>query len=119
MTKIIDIIDSTHILNKIITIPKLLIIEIMIILFSINLIFAGIYYKIYLNDKSSFKNTYNLKSNKPIEYFDFVYFSCTTFYSLGYDIVPQSKLAKIICIIELKLAFIIITIIIAKIVSVF
>ncbi len=117
MVKIIDIIDSSHILEKISRIPKSLIIEIISIMIGINLIFGYIYYQIYLNDKTSFKNIHNLESKNVLSYFDFLYFSSTTFYSLGYDLVPQSKSAKILCIIQMKLSFIITTVFIAKIIN--
>ncbi len=115
--KLIDIIDSSHILEKISRIPKSLIIEIICIMIFINLIFSYIYYKIYLNDKTSFKNIHNLDAKESISYFDFFYFSSTTFYSLGYDLIPQTKQAKILCIIQMKLSFLITTVFIAKIIN--
>jgi len=63
----------------------------------------------------SFKNIHNLESKKPIPFSDFLYFSHTSFYSLGYDIVPQSNIAKLVCVIHLKLSFIIMAIYIARI----
>ncbi len=115
--KLIDVIDSSHILEKISRIPKSLIIEIICIMVFINLIFSYIYYKIYLNDKTSFKNIHNLDSKEPISYFDFFYFSSTTFYSLGYDLIPLSNQAKILCIIQMNLSFLITTVFIAKIIN--
>jgi hypothetical protein len=111
---IIKSIDTSHIIDKLRTIPKDMIIEIIIILFLLNLLFAFAYYKTYLNNKSSFKNTHN---TKPLTLFDFFYFSCTTFFSLGYDIIPQSILSRTICIIQLVASFLITTIYIAKIIN--
>lgn len=112
---ILSIIDSSHIIDKISKIPKSLIIEIIVIMKIINLIFSFTYYQIYLNDSKSFKNIHNIESK--ISYSDFLYFSNTTFYSLGYDLIPQTNIAKIVCIIQLKLSFLITTIFIAKIIN--
>ncbi len=54
-----------------------MIIEIIIILFLLNLLFALTYYKTYLDNKNSFKNIHD---TKPLTLFDFFYFSCTTFF---------------------------------------
>ena len=114
MSNIIDILDKSHILDKIKKIPLSLFIEIIIFILLINIIFSYIYYKIYKNDKNSFKNIYN---NKEISLFDFYFFSNTTYFSLGYDLIPQSKMAKMVTIIQLKLSFIIMTVCIAKIIN--
>jgi hypothetical protein len=116
---LLETIDSSHILDKISKIPPGLITEIIIIIFVINLVFSLGYYQLYLNDVESFKNIhYQDKSKpKPIEYFDFVYYSNTLFFSLGYDIVPQTKCTKFFTMLHMKLGFIITTIFIAKIVS--
>ena len=115
MGKLLDLFDQFHIIDKINKIPKLLIFEIILIIFIINTIFASIYCKIYLNDPTSFKDVHNLESKTPISFFDFLYFSHTTFYSLGYDIVPMSKLSKAICVVHLKVGFIIMAIYMARI----
>ncbi len=117
MTNLIEIIDSSHILVKISKIPRSLIIEIIIILVSINLLFATIYYNFYLYESKSFKNIHNMESTKPLTFYDFFYFSCTTFYSLGYDVVPQTNSVKTICIFQLMLSFLITTIFIAQIIN--
>ncbi len=114
MGKLLDYIDEFHIVDKIKEIPNLLIFEIILIIFIFNTLFSLAYCQIYRYDKDSFKNIHNLESKEPIPFFDFLYFSHTTFYSLGYDIVPQSKLAKTLCMIHLKLGFIIMTIYIAR-----
>jgi hypothetical protein len=111
----LESIDKFHIIDKIKRIPILLIFEIIIIIFFINLIFSFIYYKIYKNDPTSFKDIHNLNSKNPITFYDFLYFSHTTFYSLGYDIVPNTKISKFICVIHLKISFIIMAIYIGKI----
>jgi len=107
--------DQYHIIDKINRIPKLLIIEIILIIFIVNLVFSMIYCNIYKKDPTSFKNIHNLESNESISFSDFLYFSHTTFYSLGYDIIPQSKIAKLICVIHLKISFIIMAIYIGRI----
>ncbi len=112
---ILETIDSSHILDKISKIPAGLVTEIIVIIFIINLIFSLGYYKLYLNDSTSFKNIH--QDQKPIEYFDFFYYSHTLFFSLGYDIVPQSKCAKLFTILHLKLGFIMCTMFIAKIIN--
>ena len=117
MGKILDLFDQFHIVNKINEIPQLLILEIILIILIVNTVFSSIYYKIYQNDPTSFKDVHNPESKKSISFFDFLYFSHTTFYSLGYDLIPQSKLAKLVCMIHLKISFIIMAIYIAKIVK--
>mgnify|MGYP001213485088 CR=1 FL=1 len=112
---LIETLDSSHILDKISKIPPGLITEIIVIIIVINLVWSFGYWKLYLNDVSAFKNVHN--QEKPIEYFDFLYYSNTLFFSLGYDIVPQSKCAKFFTVLHMKLGFIISTIFIAKIVS--
>ena len=113
----LDIVNLSFIYKKLKKIPEYLIIEIVILIILINCIFSHIYYSIYLNDKSSFKNIHNIESNKELEQFDFFYFSNTTYFSLGYDIIPQSKKAKIACIVQLMLGFILTSIMIARIIS--
>lgn len=114
---LLDIIDSSHILDKIKKIPPSLIIEIIVIIIGINLLFSIIYYNLYNNNKASFKNIHLLDSKKNINYFDFFYYSNTLFFSLGYDIIPQTNYSKIFTIIHMKLSFIITTIFISKIVA--
>jgi uncharacterized membrane protein (DUF485 family) len=114
---IIDYIDQSHLLEHINKVPSGLITEIAVIIFGINFIFALIYCSIYRNNKNSFKNIHNL--DEKIKFFDFVYYSHTLFFSLGYDLVPQSGMAKIISMIHLKMGFIITVIYISKIISSF
>ena len=106
-----------HLIHKISKIPPGLITEIIIIIFIINLLFSVGYYKLYLNNAESFKNIHKQEKQSQIEYFDFVYYSNTLFFSLGYDIVPQTKCAKFFTMLHMKLGFIITTIFIAKLVS--
>jgi hypothetical protein len=114
---ILESLDSSHILDKISKIPPGLISEIIIIIIGINLLFSIIYYQLYLSNTKSFKNIHYEEKTQPIEYADFLYYSNTLFFSLGYDIVPQSKLSKFFSIIHMKIGFIITTIFIAKIVN--
>lgn len=116
---IIDYIDRSHLLDYISKIPISLITEIIVIIFCINLLFAFVYYQFYKNDKTSFKNIHNLESDKPITFYDFIYFSHTLFFSLGYDIIPQNNLVKLLTMIHLKMGFIITAIYISKIISSF
>lgn len=115
MSNIIKYLDSSHIIEKICSIDQSIILEIIIIIFLLNLVFAITYYKLYKNNNKVFKNIHNPK--KKIGFFDFIYFTNTTFFSLGYDIIPQSILVKIICMLHIKLSFIIMTIYIAKIIK--
>jgi hypothetical protein len=114
---ILEYLDQSHLLEHIKKIPLSLITEIIIIIFAINIIFAIIYYYIYLSNKNSFKNIHNIDSKDPIEFFDFIYYSHTLFFSLGYDLVPQTKLVKLFSMIQLKVGFIITAIYISKIIS--
>ena len=114
---IIEYIDQSHLIEHIKKIPLSLITEIIIIIFGINMVFAIIYHRTYLSNKNSFKNIHNLKSNKSIDFYDFIYYSHTLFFSLGYDLVPQTKLVKLFSMIQLKVGFIITTIYISKIIS--
>lgn len=114
---LIETLDSSHILDKISKIPPGLITEIIIIILVINLVWSLGYYKLYQNDSESFKNIHHQEKPTPIKYFDFFYYSHTLFFSLGYDIVPQTKCAKLFTMLHMKLGFIISTIFIAKIVS--
>jgi hypothetical protein len=116
MNNIIDNLDKSNILGKIKEIPIVLVIEIVIIILFINLFFAILYHWVYINDNKSFMNIYN--NNNKFNYLDFFYFSNTTFFSLGYEIVPQSNLSRLISIIQLKLGFIITTVFIARIINV-
>lgn len=117
---IIDYLDRSHLIDHIKKIPTSLISEILIIIFGINIIFAFIYYQIYKYDNSSFKNIHNvddLHKEKIISFYDFLYYSNTLFFSLGYDIVPQANLAKFLSVVHLNLGFIITAIYISKIIS--
>jgi hypothetical protein len=115
--KIIDYIDQSHLLEHVKKIPASLITEIIIIIFCINLIFSIIYFQIYRNNKNSFKNIHHIDTNSSISYYDFVYYSNTLFYSLGYDIAPNSNITKTLSMIHLNLGFIVTTIYISKIIS--
>ncbi len=112
-----DYIDKSHLLEHISKIPMSLITEIIIIIFGINLMFSIIYYNIYKIKKNSFNNIHNLNTKKPISFFDFIYYSNTLFFSLGYDIIPQTLLVKFISILHLNIGFIISSIYISKIIS--
>jgi len=98
----------TPITDKIKTISPYIILEGMIIIIIINLLFSLLYYNIYLTDNKSFKyvNTYN-NENEKIEYFDFAYYTFTSFFRLGYDIIPTNKLTKVLVVIQLNTSFII------------
>lgn len=114
---IIKYIDQSYLQEKI---PLSLITEIIIIIFgifAINLVFAIIYYQLYLSNNNSFKNIHNLESKEPIDFYDFIYYSHTLFFSLGYDLIPQTKLVKLFSIIHLKFGFVITAIYISKIIS--
>lgn len=107
--------SSKSLFDKLGALPIALILEILGVIVIINLIFSLIYYKIYINDNKHFNNIYN--PTKPLTLNDFFFFSNTIFYSIGYDIIPQSNLAKGLCIIQLKLAYVISAIIIVEIVE--
>lgn len=111
---IIKSLNSSHILDKISKIPSGLITEIIFIIIGINFIFSFGYYKLYLHNPKAFKNVHYEDKSKPIEYFDFIYYSNTLFFSLGYDIIPQTKYAKIFTMIHMMLGFIITTIFIER-----
>ena len=114
---IIQYLDRSHLIEYINKIPPSLITEIIIIIFGINFIFAVIYYYIYQTNKNSFKNIHKLKTKEDIPFYDFIYYSHTLFFSLGYDIVPQTNLVKFFSMVHLKLGFITTAIYISKIIS--
>ena len=68
-----------------------------------------------MNNNKHFNNIYN--QNKPITLYDLFFLSNTIFYSIGYDFIPQTKLAKGLCIMQMNLAYIFLAIIIVKIVE--
>ena len=114
----LEYLDKSHILDKIYNIPASLIIEIIFITIIINLIFSLIYHQIYKYDKESFMELQEkLNGGKQLNFFDFFYFSNTTFFSLGYDIIPKTTISRSICIFHLILGFLISTVFIAKIIS--
>ena len=72
------------------------------IIIIINIIFSVIFYSIYLNDNETFKHLNKKENtNDGIEYFDFFYYTMTSFFRLGYDIIPTSKLTKILVVIHI------------------
>ena len=109
--------DKSHILEKINNIEKSLILEIIFIIIFINLFFSYIYLKIYEKDKESFIEIKEELNGKKLNLFDFFYFSNTTFFSLGYDIMPKSTLSRSVCIIHMIFGFLVSTVFIAKIIS--
>ncbi len=115
MTKLSEIIDLNHLLDKIRTIPHDLIGEIIFIVLTINGIYSYIYYSLYKMNKEHFKN--NIDLQKELTFFDFFYFSNTLFFSLGYDITPKSIVVRTICTSQMILSFIITTMYVAKIIS--
>jgi uncharacterized membrane protein len=114
---LIEYLDNSHILEKINNIEKSLIIEIIVITILINLGFSYIYLKIYEKNKESFIEIKEELNGKKLSLFDFFYFSNTTFFSLGYDIIPKSTLSRSICIFHMILGFLVSTVFIAKIIS--
>ncbi len=114
---LIEYLDKSHILDKIKDIEKSLIIEIIIITIVINLFFSFIYLKIYEKNKESFTEIKEASNGKNLTLFDFFYFSNTTFFSLGYDIIPKSTVSRSICIFHMIFGFLVSTVFIAKIIS--
>lgn len=106
----------TQITNKIKKISPYIIFEGVIIIIIVNFIFSIIYYYIYVNDKKSFKIV-NKKDEDDdiIDYFDFFYYTMTSFFRLGYDISPTTKFAKILVVIQLNCTFILSSLIIGEI----
>ena len=103
--------------NKIKTISPYNVLEGIIIIVVINFLFSLLYYTIYISDNTSFKyvNTYN-NENEKIEYFDFTYYTFTSFFRLGYDIIPTNKLTKVLVVFQLNMSFIISAAIIGEII---
>ena len=102
----------SEITQRISNLSFITIIESILIIVVFNFIFSIILWEIYKNDNKSFKFTVN-EDNRNIEYFDFMYYSFTSFYRLGYDIMPQTKLTKILCIIQLNFSYILAAVIIS------
>lgn len=88
----------------------------MVLIFIINLAFAVIYYKIYQSNNKSFKNIYT-DENKPIDFHEFIYYSYTLFFTIGYDVIPQTKLVKFLSILHLNVSFIVTSIYISRYIS--
>ena len=109
-----SIIYESHIIDQIKSLPKFLIFEIIIVILIINFIFGVSYYLIYLYDNKSF---ININNNKKLSLNDYIYYSLSTFFSLGYDITPQSNFAKFLSGIQLMISFVITTLFIAKIIK--
>lgn len=106
----------TPITNKIKKISPYIILEGVIIIIIVNFIFSIIYYYIYMNDKQSFKIVNkNNEDDDTIDYFDFFYYTMTSFYRLGYDITPTTKLTKILVVFQLNCSFILSALIIGEI----
>jgi hypothetical protein len=114
---LLDYLDKSHILDKIKSIEKSLIIEIIVITIIINLIFSYIYLKIYEKNKESFIEIKEVSNGKKLSLFDFFYFSNTTFFSLGYDIIPKNNISRFVCILHMIIGFLVSTVFISKIIS--
>ncbi len=99
--------NDLHLIKELKTIPRFFIFEIIASIFIINFIFSIIYYSIYLNNKKSF-----IKTTDNMIYSDFLYFSNTLFFSLGYNIYPNILLTKILAIAQLYASFVIIALLI-------
>ena len=87
-------------------------IELVTLMLTINLIFATMYYQIYTRNAASFVNA--LHEEERITFFDFFYFSSTIFFSLGYDVVPLSAMAKSLCITHMVVSFLALTIMLSN-----
>ena len=57
-----------------------------------------------------------MNKDDKIKYFDFLYYTMTSFFRLGCDIVPTNKLTKILVIIQLNFSFILSAVVITVIV---
>ena len=104
--------SSKSLFDKLGAVSIILFSEILGVILIINLIFSLIYYKIYINDNKHFNNIYNPPKSLTLN--DFFFFSNTIFYSVGYNFIPESNLAKGLCIIQMNLAYVISAIIIVK-----
>jgi len=87
-------------------------IELVLILVIISLSFASVYWNIYQKDPKSFVKA--VDASEPITFFDFFYFGTTIFFSLGYDVIPQSPVAKTAAIIQMFVSFIALTIMLSN-----
>lgn len=100
--------NDLHLIKEFNNTPGFFIFQIISSIFIVNFIFSIIYYSIYLNNKKSFIKT----DTDNIIYTDFLYFSNTLFFSLGYNIYPSSSLTKMLAITQLYTSFIIVALLI-------
>ena len=86
--------------------------ELICLFIGTNTLFANIFYTLYLFNTENFEGI--TKSKKELtkdlfvtDYYSFLYFSCSTFFTIGYgDIVAATIVAKIVTILEFITAFI-------------
>jgi hypothetical protein len=81
----------------------------------INFIFAMINYMIYLENNTHYMHIY--ESSKKLDFFEFIYYSFTTSFLLGCDIIPNSVTSKLLSITQLVVIFFLYGIIISTIIS--
>jgi len=95
--------------------PGVKLIELVLIILLINLVFAALYNNIYQSNQKAFRSVFN--ETQPISFFDFFYFANTIFFSLGDVVVPASQSAKILCITQMIVSFVAITIMLSNIIQ--
>ncbi len=103
---------------------KLNIGNLFMLLFTVIIVYALVYYSIYNNDKNSFSGPINLESdiNEKDGYadifsnlFDMIYFTMSTIATVGYgDIIPRSKPARFVVMTEFIIGIILLSVLIGK-----
>ena len=83
-----------------------------------NYIFSVILYNIYLYDNECFIYTNpHMEDSKLIKYSDFLYYTFTSFFRLGYEITPRTGITRILCVLQLIVSFIIADFVIVQIIK--
>jgi len=105
MINIVKDLNSNKVVNRID------ILTILVLFIVANSIFGNIYYFLYLRYPNTFKGINNLKGTGDKYFFTrkyqtFIYFSFTTFFTVGYgDISPHSNICRMISVIEYIISF--------------
>lgn len=98
-----------------ITLP--LIVGGLLVIFNLILVYSNIYFRIYIVNASSFSV---LLENHNLDFFDFLYYSVTTFTSTGYgDIHPFSRSGELVASSEMLFGYFTTTVLIATLITKF
>ena len=105
-------------LAQLLNMPSRLIIEVIVCCIIVNIIYSCIYFYLYKNNDSHFKNFFTDDKIKKITFGDFFYFSNNLFFSMSSGVIPQSNLAGIIVFSHITVGFIFTVIFIGRIINI-